>query len=118
MKQCTFKFTNAFFKTFDIVADHLIYYNSQSHVPITQAKEAILKAQQVIEQHPQAYPINQEIAKYGLTYREANVQRGKNGFRILYSITHKEDDIEVIFELFLLQKMSVQKALTQFLLSQ
>ena len=58
MKQCTFKitfnYTNAFFKTFDIVADHLIYYSSQSHVPITQAKEAILKVQQVIEQHPQA----------------------------------------------------------------
>lgn len=116
MNQCVFSFTETFTKSFDAVVDHLLFYNEQSSQVIEEAELAIAKAQQIIEQHPQAYPVNQDIAEYGLNYREAIIKRGKNGFRILYVLLKTEDGYQVNFELFLLQKMSVQKALSQFLL--
>lgn len=116
MTEVNFRFTQSFIKSFDTVVDHLMFYNQQNSQSIHQAKQAVLKAQQVIEQHPQAYPINQDIAEYGLKYLEANIKQDNKGFRILYSINQIDDQYQIDFELFLLQKMSVQKALTQFLL--
>jgi hypothetical protein len=116
MSQCVFNYTDTFMKTFDMVVDHLLFYNDQNTLVIEQAEQAVIKVKQVIEQHPQAYPINQDIIEYGLTYREANIPRNNSGLRVLYSIDKTADGYQINFELFLLQKMSVQKTLSQLLL--
>ncbi|MCJ8275184.1 MAG: hypothetical protein MJK04_38010 [Psychrosphaera sp.] len=116
MTTCVYYYTDTFFKSFDMTVDHLLYYNKQDPKVLEDAELAIDKVKRVIEQHPFAHPVNQNIAEYGLTYREANVARGKNGFRVLYTLTETEAGFDVYFELFLLQKMSVHKALTQLIL--
>ena len=118
MKPCVFNYTETFIKSFDMVIDHLLFYNNQNSQVIEQAEQAIIKVKQTIEQHPQAYPLNQDIIEYGLIYHEANIPRSNNGFSVLYSINETVDGDQINFELFLLQKMSVQKALSQFLLLQ
>ena len=120
MSQCVFNYTETFMKSFDMVVDHLLFYNDQNALVIAQAEQAVIKVKQIIEQHPQAYPVNQDVIEYGLTYREANIARdtgrSSNGFRVLYSIDKTVDGDKINFELFLLQKMSVQKILSQFML--
>jgi hypothetical protein len=110
---CTINYTETFAKSFDGVIEHLLFYNEQSVRTIEHTEQAILKVSEVVELQPEAYPMNQDILEYGLKYREANVKSGNDRFRILYSLVKTGNGVEINFELFLLQKMSITKALFQ-----
>ncbi len=113
MTLCIINYTQTFATSLDGVIDHLLFYNEQSVQVIERTEQVILKVAKVVELHPEAYPLNQDILEFGLKYREANVKSGSNRFRILYSVVKTDNGVEVNFELFLLQKMSIRKALFQ-----
>ena len=110
---CKFRYTETFFKSFDMVLDHLLFYGEQDSSVIEKAERALTKVKKVLLEYPEAYPINQDLLAYGLSYREANTE---DGFRILYTITQTSEACWVDFELFLQKKMSCQKALQEFCL--
>lgn len=111
--KCVVRYTDTFFKSTNMVIDHLLFYNNQSPAIVEKVELAVNKVKEVVLEYPQAYPINQDLLEYGLSYREANTD---DEFRLLYSITMTSSVCYIDFELFLQQKMSCQKALQEFCL--